>query len=133
MVSYGSSNRFPSFLFNAEKNVKSKSYIPRHFSEGWIEFCSKRVARKLAEMLNNKQISQSKKSQFYDCLWSIKYLPHFKWHHLTERMRYEQTVLKQRGCMERSQAQRETTFFQNNLDKSERHRRQSNCTLAKNN
>lgn len=75
-------------------------------------------------MLNNKQISLRKKSSFYDCYWSMRYLPHFKWNHLTERMRYEQTVLKQRGRMEVYQAQREAAFFQTNLDKSEWQSRQ---------
>lgn len=59
----------------------------------------------------------------------MRYLPHFKWHHLTERMRYEQTVLKQRGRIEVHQAQREAAFFQSNLDKSEwrlRHAKQHN-------
>lgn len=49
----------------------------------------------------------------------MKYLPRFKWCHLTERMNYEQAVHKQRLMTEVSQARKETTFFQNNLDKSE--------------
>ncbi|EDW51262.1 GM13715 [Drosophila sechellia] len=49
----------------------------------------------------------------------MKYLPRFKWVHLTERMNYEQAVHKQRLHTEVSQARKETTFFQNNLNKSE--------------
>lgn len=84
-----------------------------------MEFKSKRVAKQIVGLLNNKQISSRKKSQFYDYLWSMKYLPRFKWTHLTERMNYEQAVHKQRLMTEISQARKETTFFQNNLDKSE--------------
>lgn len=84
-----------------------------------MEFESKRVAKQIVPLLNNKQISTRKKSQFYDSLWSMKYLPRFKWVHLTERMNYEQAVHKQRLHTEVSQARKETTFFQNNLDKSE--------------
>ncbi|XP_036348013.1 pre-rRNA-processing protein esf2-like [Rhagoletis pomonella] len=103
---------------NNDKKKKRKR-IARHFTEGWVEFESKRVAKQIVELLNNKQISTRKKSQFYDYLWSMKYLPRFKWVHLTERMNYEQAVHKQRLSTEVSQARKETTFFQNNLDKSE--------------
>lgn len=101
----------------AKKNKHKKYNI--HFTEGWVEFESKRVAKQIVPLLNNKQISTRKKSQFYDSLWSMKYLPRFKWVHLTERMNYEQAVHKQRLQTEVSQARKETTFFQNNLDKSE--------------
>lgn len=110
---------------NAKKNKRKKYNI--HFTEGWVEFESKRVAKQIVPLLNNKQISTRKKSQFYDSLWSMKYLPRFKWVHLTERMNYEQAVHKQRLQTEVSQARKETTFFQNNLDKSEHIRK-----LAKN-
>ncbi|XP_034476807.1 pre-rRNA-processing protein esf2-like [Drosophila innubila] len=101
----------------AKKNKRKRYNI--HFTEGWVEFESKRVAKQIVPLLNNKQISSRKKSQFYDSLWSMKYLPRFKWVHLTERMNYEQAVHKQRLQTEVSQARKETTFFQNNLDKSE--------------
>ncbi|EDW81956.1 uncharacterized protein Dwil_GK25388 [Drosophila willistoni] len=104
-------------LGNKKKSKRKKYNI--HFTEGWVEFESKRVAKQIVPMLNNKQISTRKKSQFYDSLWSMKYLPRFKWVHLTERMNYEQAVHKQRLQTEVSQARKETTFFQNNLDKSE--------------
>ncbi|KAL7743359.1 hypothetical protein ACLKA6_008336 [Drosophila palustris] len=100
-----------------KKNKRKRYNI--HFTEGWVEFESKRVAKQIVPLLNNKQISTRKKSQFYDSLWSMKYLPRFKWVHLTERMNYEQAVHKQRLQTEVSQARKETTFFQNNLDKSE--------------
>ncbi|XP_030566245.1 pre-rRNA-processing protein esf2-like [Drosophila novamexicana] len=101
----------------AKKNKRKRYNI--HFTEGWVEFESKRVAKQIVPLLNNKQISTRKKSQFFDSLWSMKYLPRFKWVHLTERMNYEQAVHKQRLQTEVSQARKETTFFQNNLDKSE--------------
>ncbi|XP_068159885.1 uncharacterized protein [Drosophila tropicalis] len=104
-------------LGNKKKSKRKKYNI--HFTEGWVEFESKRVAKQIVPLLNNKQISTRKKSQFYDSLWSMKYLPRFKWVHLTERMNYEQAVHKQRLQTEVSQARKETTFFQNNLDKSE--------------
>ncbi|SPP88559.1 pre-rRNA-processing protein esf2-like [Drosophila guanche] len=107
----------------AKKNKRKRYNI--HFTEGWVEFESKRVAKQIVPLLNNKQISTRKSSQFYDSLWSMKYLPRFKWVHLTERMNYEQAVHKQRLQTEVSQARKETTFFQNNLDKSEHLKKQA--------
>ncbi|XP_065363755.1 uncharacterized protein LOC135957026 [Calliphora vicina] len=102
-----------------DKKKKKRKPFARHFTEGWVEFESKRVAKQIVPLLNNKQISSRKKSQFFDYLWSMKYLPRFKWCHLTERMNYETAVHKQRLMTEVSQARKEATFFQNNLDKSE--------------
>ncbi|EDV91932.1 pre-rRNA-processing protein esf2 [Drosophila grimshawi] len=104
-----------------DKATKKKKHkrLNLNFTEGWVEFESKRVAKQIVPLLNNKQISTRKKSQFYDSLWSMKYLPRFKWIHLTERMNYEQATHRQRLQTEVSQARRETTFFQNNLDRSE--------------
>uniref|UniRef100_T1GAB8 Activator of basal transcription 1 n=1 Tax=Megaselia scalaris TaxID=36166 RepID=T1GAB8_MEGSC len=93
--------------------------LARHFTEGWVEFKSKTVAKKVVEMLNNKQISTRKKSQFYDSYWVMKYLHGFKWVHLTERLNYENAVYKQRLRNEVSMARKEANFFQSNLDKSE--------------
>lgn len=53
---------------------KSKKAI-KHFTEGWVEFESKKVAKFVAETLNNTQVSTRKKSKFYDVMWNIKYLP----------------------------------------------------------
>lgn len=54
---------------------KKKSKKIQHFTEGWIEFESKKVAKYVAQTLNNTQISTRKKSKFYDVMWNIKYLP----------------------------------------------------------
>ncbi|XP_017041912.1 pre-rRNA-processing protein esf2-like [Drosophila ficusphila] len=109
----------PEKLSSAKAKKNKRKHYNIHFTEGWVEFESKRVAKQIVPLLNNKQISTRKKSQFFDSLWSMKYLPRFKWVHLTERMNYEQAVHKQRLHTEVSQARKETTFFQNNLDKSE--------------
>jgi ESF2/ABP1 family protein len=45
------------------------------FTEGWVEFKSKRAAKYVAEILNNNKISTRKKHRYYDHVWSIKYLP----------------------------------------------------------
>lgn len=57
------------------KTKKRKKVCAKSFTEGWIEFESKKVAKYVASSLNNTQISTRKKSKFYDVIWNIKYLP----------------------------------------------------------
>ena len=44
------------------------------------------VARAAAEMLNGQLIGGKKGTRFRDDVWSIKYLPRFKWNMLTEQI-----------------------------------------------
>ncbi|XP_026275641.1 activator of basal transcription 1 [Frankliniella occidentalis] len=104
-----------------DKNkVRKKRKPAKHFTEGWIEFKKKRIAKQVAALLNNKQIGGRKRSKYYDFIWNIKYLPRFKWVHLSERLAYERAVRKQRMNTEIAQAKREATIFSNNVDLGER-------------
>lgn len=105
------------------KKKKSKRFQPRHFAEGWVEFLSKRAAKAVATRLNGQPIAMRKSSKFADILWSMKYLPRFKWVHLSERLTYEKAVHKQKLQTEVSQARREAQFFQENLDRSDKNKR----------
>ncbi|XP_061590651.1 activator of basal transcription 1 [Cololabis saira] len=100
---------------------KKKSGLRRcDFTEGWVEFRDKRVAKKLAVSLHNTPMGTRKTQRFSADLWNIKYLHRFQWTHLSERLAYEQTVLQQRLRTEVSQAKRETTFYLNNVEKATR-------------
>lgn len=57
-----------------------------HFTEGWIEFKDKKVARSVAEMLNAQPIGGKKGTRWRDDVWTMKYLPKFKWSMLTEQI-----------------------------------------------
>lgn len=105
---------------HVEKLRKPKKVCAKSFTEGWIEFESKKVAKYVASALNNTQISTRKKSKFYDIIWNIKYLPRFKWIHLSERLAYERAVRKQRLRAEIAQAKREANFFSHNVDRSKK-------------
>lgn len=58
----------------------------QNFTEGWVEFKDKSIAKQVAKSLNATIIGGSKKSFYHDDMWNIKYLPKFKWDHLTERI-----------------------------------------------
>lgn len=98
---------------------KKKSGLRRcDFTEGWVEFRDKRVAKRVAASLHNTPMATRKRQPFASDLWCIKYLHRFQWTHLSERLAYEQMVLQQRLRTEVSQAKRETNFYLNNVDKS---------------
>jgi len=100
-----------------DKNDKKMGKYNRVFSEGWIEFTSKKVAKFVAENLNNKPVGGKRRSKAYDELWNIKYLPSFKWIHLSERLAYEAAVKQQRLRTESSQVKREAEHFKNSVER----------------
>uniref|UniRef100_A0A0K2UH24 Activator of basal transcription 1 n=1 Tax=Lepeophtheirus salmonis TaxID=72036 RepID=A0A0K2UH24_LEPSM len=97
---------------NSRDKNKLKSFI-----EGWIEYMSKSVAREVAESINCTHVGGKKRSKSHDVLWNVKYLPRFKWSHLTERMNYEKVVHNQKMRNEVSQAKKEVDYFRTNIDK----------------
>lgn len=58
----------------------------KNFTEGWVEFEDKSVAKSTAAMLNGNAIGGKRRSAYHYDLWSLKYLPKFKWDHLTEEI-----------------------------------------------
>ncbi|KPP65163.1 Activator of basal transcription 1-like [Scleropages formosus] len=119
---YGEIGRI--FLQPEDKIVKRKKKKAgsraRNFTEGWVEFRDKRVAKRVAASLHNTPVGLKKRSRFSDDLWCIKYLHKFFWCHLSERLAYEQTVRQQRLRTEISQAKRETNFYLANVEKSQK-------------
>jgi len=62
-----------------------------------------------------------KKGSFYhDDIWTIRYLPKFKWNHLTERLAMEKAEKRRRLRAEIAQAKRENNLFLQNVEKSKR-------------
>ncbi|KAA0037601.1 pre-rRNA-processing protein ESF2 [Cucumis melo var. makuwa] len=88
------------------------------FSEGWVEFTDKRVAKKVANMLNGEPIGGRKRSSFYYDLWNIKYLSKFKWDDLTEETAYKHAIREQKLALEISAAKRERDSYLAKVDKS---------------
>ena len=58
------------------------------------QFKDKRVARSVAEMLNAQPIGGKKGSRWRDDVWTMKYLPKFKWHMLTEQIGKPRSILR---------------------------------------
>ncbi|XP_061299543.1 activator of basal transcription 1 [Pezoporus flaviventris] len=81
------------------------------FAEGWVEFRDKRAAKRAASILHGAPMSPRPRSRFRHHCWSIKYLPGFRWPHLSERLSYERQVRAQRLRVEVAQAKREGGFY----------------------
>ncbi|KAK7145603.1 hypothetical protein R3I93_013365 [Phoxinus phoxinus] len=101
---------------NKKKKAGSRS---SGFTEGWVEFRDKRIAKRVSISLHNTPMANRKRSHFSSDLWSIKYLHRFHWCHLSERLAYEQTVYHQRMRTEISQAKKETNFYLASVEKSQ--------------
>lgn len=90
----------------------------QEFSEGWVEFSDKRVAKRVANMLNGEQIGGKKRSQFYYDIWNIKYLSKFKWDNLTEEIACKNAIREQKLTMELSAAKKERDFYLQKVEKA---------------
>ncbi len=61
-----------SFLFSKENEVKNKRERGPKYTEGWVEFKSKRDAKLIAKQLNNQQVGGRRRTPWFDEIWNIK-------------------------------------------------------------
>ncbi|KAJ3713839.1 hypothetical protein C8R42DRAFT_698821 [Lentinula raphanica] len=87
-----------------------------HFTEGWVEFKDKRVARSVAEMLNAQPIGGKKGTRWRDDVWTMKYLPKFKWNMLTEQVAHEAAIHTAKLRVELSQSRSEQREYLRNVE-----------------
>ncbi|EPQ28110.1 uncharacterized protein PFL1_04437 [Pseudozyma flocculosa PF-1] len=116
---------------------KSKKRSSAFYTEGWVEFLSKKVAKATAEMLNAQPIgalaaSKSKNGgllaggvkagkntkRFQDEVWTMKYLKGFKWHMLSEQMAQERASLTARMRTEMSQSAYEQNDYLRKVERA---------------
>ncbi|KAK7303506.1 hypothetical protein RJT34_14413 [Clitoria ternatea] len=98
--------------------VPTKRSRDQVYSEGWVEFANKSIAKRVANMLNGEQIGGKKRSSFYYDLWNIKYLSKFKWDDLTEELALKKAIREQKLAVELSAAKRERDFYLSKVDQS---------------
>ncbi|KAK1235140.1 RNA-binding ATPase activator esf2 [Marasmius sp. AFHP31] len=87
-----------------------------HFTEGWVEFKDKKIARSVAEMLNAQPIGGKKGSRWRDDVWTMKYLPKFKWNMLTEQVAHEAALHTAKLRVELSQSKTEQRDYLRNVE-----------------
>ncbi|EMD40600.1 hypothetical protein CERSUDRAFT_148771 [Gelatoporia subvermispora B] len=87
-----------------------------HYTEGWVEFRDKRVARSVAEMLNAQPIGGKKGTRWRDDVWTMQYLPKFKWNMLTEQIAHEAAMHQAQLRVELSQSRKEQREYLKNVE-----------------
>ena len=71
--------------------------------------------------LNGQVIGGKKRHNlFHDDMWTIKYLPKFKWQNLTEKLAYDQKTREQRLKVETNQSRKEVGFYLEKVDLKKR-------------
>ncbi|XP_049620998.1 activator of basal transcription 1 [Suncus etruscus] len=99
---------------------KKRSKYSKDYTEGWVEFRDKRVAKRVAASLHNTPMGARKRSPFRYDLWNLKYLHRFTWSHLSEHLAFERQVRRQRLRAEVAQAKRETDFYLRSVERGKR-------------
>ncbi|KIM70464.1 hypothetical protein SCLCIDRAFT_1206603 [Scleroderma citrinum Foug A] len=87
-----------------------------HFVEGWVEFKDKKVARTVATMLNAQPIGGKKGTRWRDDVWTMTYLPKFKWNMLTEQIAHEAAARAAKLRVEIAQSRSEQNEYLKNVE-----------------
>ena len=99
------------------RRVKSGGNKKKSFTDGWVEFVSKREAKIATETLNGNIIGGKKGNFYHDDLWSMKYLRGFKWSHLTEQIANENAERAARMREEVRKTRRENRVFVEDVER----------------
>ncbi|KAH8698704.1 hypothetical protein BGW36DRAFT_376628 [Talaromyces proteolyticus] len=87
-----------------KQNNKRKRY-----TDGWVEFASKKTAKICAETLNATIIG--KRGYYHDDIWNMKYLRGFKWEDLMEQSQRERSERDAKKRIEDLRARKEDKVF----------------------
>ena len=82
------------YFKSKEKKISKKK--KRNYSEGYIEFKTKKDAKMVALIFNGKQMGGKKRSKFYDDILCIKYMRNLKWMDLLDKKNSEKKIREKR-------------------------------------
>lgn len=118
---YGAINRIflePEDPASHRRRVKNGGNKRRSFTEGWVEFVSKKHAKVACEVLNAKPIGGKKGSYYRDDVWNLLYLKGFKWENLTQQIASENAERASRMRLEISRTTKENKEFVQNVERA---------------
>jgi ESF2/ABP1 family protein len=101
-----------------KSRVRSGGNKKRNFSDGWVEFTSKKEAKIAVETLNTRIIGGKKGGYYHDDVWNLKYLKGFKWRHLTEQIANENAERASRLRAEGQRERREVREYLKNVEQA---------------
>ncbi|PPJ56594.1 hypothetical protein CBER1_01791 [Cercospora berteroae] len=99
------------------KRIKNGGNKKKSFSDGWVEFLSKKEAKLAVEKLNGNIIGGKKGGFYHDDIWNLKYLKGFKWDHLTEQIRAENAERTARMRDEVRRVRKENRVFVEDVER----------------
>lgn len=109
------------FLSPASKHKSSSKKNSRQlYTEGWIEFASKKTARRCSETLNAQAIGGKKGGFYHDDVWNMKYLRGMRWEELMAGVREEKREMEGRRDEERRNIMRDTKRFVEGVEEGRR-------------
>ncbi|KKA29372.1 hypothetical protein TD95_004042 [Thielaviopsis punctulata] len=100
------------------RRVRAGGNKKRLFTEGWVEFVSKKDAKRAYELLNARTIGGKKGSYYRDDVWSLVYLRGFKWRDLMAQISAENAERASRMQAEIAKAARENKEFVRNVERA---------------
>lgn len=96
---------------------RRRSNKRKTYSDGWVEFASKKTAKICAETLNASIVGGKKGGWYHDDVWNMKYLRGFKWADLMEQVQREKSEREAKRRVEDSRAKKEDKVFVSGVEK----------------
>ncbi|GHJ87344.1 hypothetical protein NliqN6_3746 [Naganishia liquefaciens] len=103
-------------LATANNQSRKRKHASANYSEAWVEFKDKKIAKVVAEMLNAQTIGGKKGDRWRDDIWTMKYLSGFKWEMLGEQVAYERQAHSARLRQELSKSRAEQSEYLKNVE-----------------
>ena len=100
-----------------QRRVRNGGNKKKSYTDGWVEFESKRDAKMVATVLNGNIVGGKKGGYYHDDVWNMRYLKAFKWHHLTEQISNENAERAARLTAEISRSRRENREFVRDVER----------------
>ncbi|KAL4807560.1 hypothetical protein BDV18DRAFT_135540 [Aspergillus unguis] len=96
---------------------RRRSNKRKTYSDGWVEFASKKTAKIAAETLNATIVGGRKGGWYHDDVWNMKYLKGFKWADLMEQVQRERSEREAKRRIEDARARKEEKVFLQGVEK----------------
>ncbi|KAJ9098606.1 RNA-binding ATPase activator esf2 [Naganishia friedmannii] len=103
-------------LSTANNQSRKRKHVSANYTEAWVEFKDKKIAKVVADMLNATTIGGKKGDRWRDDIWTMKYLSGFKWEMLGEQVAYERQAHSARLRQELSKSRAEQSEYLRNVE-----------------
>jgi ESF2/ABP1 family protein len=109
---------------SAARKLQKKRLANLKFTDGWVEFADKRIAKLVAEQLNMTPmgVGRQRNKPWAGNLWVLKYLSKVRWEHLTDKFEVEAITRIKRVRSEMAEAKKDIGALTRDLAHQKRRR-----------